>query len=170
MNSHDVFINIHQGCFTGTGAIVRLPQCQWSKHSKAKTVCTFLGIYCISLLVFVVGRYNWGYWCSESLVILKYLRFGKWKLMTYDFIYLENKTDLCYSRDFSLKAVTNSSFITRLLIGWKHRLQKPSAKLLTLIFPWTKWPPFRRRCFQMHFREWSFVFWSKFHWSLFLRV
>ena len=31
MNSHDVFIHIHQGCFAGTGAIVRLPQCQWSK-------------------------------------------------------------------------------------------------------------------------------------------
>ena len=61
MNSHEVFIHIHQGCFAGTGAIVRLPQRQWStpdgygkisqcitttKHSKAKTVCTFLGIYC----------------------------------------------------------------------------------------------------------------------------
>ena len=61
MNSHEVFIDIHQGCFAGTGAIVRLPQCQWSKpdgygkisqcitttkHSKAKTVCIFLGIYC----------------------------------------------------------------------------------------------------------------------------
>ena len=54
MNSHEVFIHINQGCFAGTGAIVRLPQCQWSKrdgygkvsqcitttkHSKAKTVC-----------------------------------------------------------------------------------------------------------------------------------
>ena len=62
MNSHKVFIHIHQGCFAGTGAIVRLPQCQWSKpdgygkisqcitttkHSKAKTVCIFLGIYCM---------------------------------------------------------------------------------------------------------------------------
>ena len=62
MNSNEVFIHIHQGCFAGTGAIVRLPQCQWSKpdgygkisqcmtttkHSKAKTVCIFLGIYCI---------------------------------------------------------------------------------------------------------------------------
>ena len=62
MNSHEVFIHIHQGCFAGTGAIVRLPQCQWSKpdgygessqyitttkHSKAKTVCIFLEIYCI---------------------------------------------------------------------------------------------------------------------------
>ena len=62
MNSHEVFIHIYQGCFAGTGAIVRLPQCQWSKpdghgkisqnitttkHSKAKTVCIFLGIYCM---------------------------------------------------------------------------------------------------------------------------
>ena len=61
MNSHEVFIHIHQGCFAGTGAIVRLPQCQRSKpdgygkisqcitttkHGKAKTVCIFLGIYC----------------------------------------------------------------------------------------------------------------------------
>ena len=63
MNSHEVFIHIHQGCFAGTGAIVRLPQCQWSKpdgygktttkHSKAKTVCIFLGIYCKSMLFFV---------------------------------------------------------------------------------------------------------------------
>ena len=64
MNSHEVFIHINQGCFAGTGAIVRLPQCQWSKpdgygkisqcvtttkHSKAKTVCIFLGIYCMSV-------------------------------------------------------------------------------------------------------------------------
>ena len=63
MNSHEVFIHIHQGCFAGTGAIVRLPQCQWTKpngygkisqcitttkHSKAKTVCIFLGVYCTS--------------------------------------------------------------------------------------------------------------------------
>ena len=62
MNPREIFIHIHQGCFAGTGAIVRLPQCQWSKpdgygkisqcitttkHSKAKTVCIFLGIYCI---------------------------------------------------------------------------------------------------------------------------
>ena len=62
MDSHEVFIHIHQGCFAGTGVIVRLPKCQWSKpdgygkisqcitttkHSKAKTVCIFLGIYCM---------------------------------------------------------------------------------------------------------------------------
>ena len=63
LNWHEVFIHIHQGCFAGTGAIVRLPQCQWSKpdgygkisqcitttkHSKAKTVCIFFGIYCMN--------------------------------------------------------------------------------------------------------------------------
>ena len=68
MNSHEVFIHIHQGCFAGTGAIVRLPQCQRSKldgygkisqcitttmHSKAKTVCIFLGIYCIEPIVHI---------------------------------------------------------------------------------------------------------------------
>ena len=66
MNSHEVFIRIHQGCFAGIWAIVRLPQCQWSKpdgygkisqcitttkHSKAKTVCIFLGIYCMKTCV-----------------------------------------------------------------------------------------------------------------------
>ena len=73
MNSHQVFIHIHQGCFAGTGAIVRLPQCQWSKpdrygkisrcitttkHIKAKTVCIFLGIYCncLALSRFVIDQ------------------------------------------------------------------------------------------------------------------
>ena len=65
MNSHEVFIHIHQGCSAGTGAIVRLLQRQWSKpggygkisqcitttkHSKAKTVCIFLGIYSTRLI------------------------------------------------------------------------------------------------------------------------
>ena len=58
MNSHEVFIHIHQGCFAGTGVIVRLPQCQWSKpdgygkisqcitttkHNKPKPCAYFLG-------------------------------------------------------------------------------------------------------------------------------
>ena len=76
MNSHQVFIHIHQGCFAGTGAIVRLPQCRWSKpggygkisqcitttkHSKAKTVCIFLGIYCITHPYLADTQYHaWG--------------------------------------------------------------------------------------------------------------
>ena len=76
MNSHEVFIHIHQGCFAGTGAIVRLSQCQWSKpdgygkisqcitttkHSKAKTVCIFLGIYCSRSTLFLCNcqRADW---------------------------------------------------------------------------------------------------------------
>ena len=77
MNSHEVFIHIHQGCFAGTGAIVRLPQCQWSKpdgygkisqcitttkHSKAKTVCIFLGIYCTSPVRASYGCLSWVIW------------------------------------------------------------------------------------------------------------
>ena len=76
MNSHEIFIHIHQGCFAGTGAIVRLPQCQWSKpdgygkisqcitttkHSKAKTVCIFLGIYCTwAIMEKLTGIKEWG--------------------------------------------------------------------------------------------------------------
>ena len=88
MNSHEVFIHIHQGCFAGTGAIVRLPQCQWSKpdgygkisqcitttkHSKAKTVCIFLGIYCISLNWVAVGLRD-----GLSPVWLQQLYLNKW--------------------------------------------------------------------------------------------
>ena len=78
MNSHEVYIHIHQGCFAGTGAIVRLPQCQWrkpdgygkisqcittTKHSKAKTVCIFLGIYCIQYCDWLGRpRYNGAVW------------------------------------------------------------------------------------------------------------
>ena len=73
MNSQELFIHIHQGCFAGTGAIVRLPQCQWSKpdgygkisqcitttkHSKAKTVCIFLGIYCIKFVLWSAVYYR----------------------------------------------------------------------------------------------------------------
>ena len=72
INSHEVCIHIHQGCFAGTGAIVRLPQCQWSKpdwygtiiqcitttkHSKAKNVCIFLGIYCLCFLLLIFNEY-----------------------------------------------------------------------------------------------------------------
>ena len=81
MNSHEVFIHIHQGCFAGTGAIVRLPQCQWSKpdgygkisqcitttkHSKAKTVCIFLGIYTVSRYISIT-RFRRPYWLNISL-------------------------------------------------------------------------------------------------------
>ena len=38
MNSYEVFIHIHQGCFAGTGAIVRLPQCQWSNSNSNSNI------------------------------------------------------------------------------------------------------------------------------------
>ena len=86
MNPHEIFIHIHQGCFAGTGAIVRLPQCQWSKpdgygkisqcltttkHSKAKTVCIFLGIYCINCVADVnkPGKPNEPFRLSKGLYV-----------------------------------------------------------------------------------------------------
>ena len=91
INSHEVFIHIHQGCFAGTGAIVRLPQCQWSKpdgygkisqcitttkHSKAKIVCIFLGIYCTlqknlihrPVLAKIFRIFNWYTPCLSQVV------------------------------------------------------------------------------------------------------
>ena len=99
MNSHEVFIHIHQGCFAGTGAIVRLPQCQWSKpdgygkisqcitttkHSKAKTVCIFFGIYCtwgwdIGCLWWVLTSYLYSTKvCAEGSEVLD------WIIMIFD--------------------------------------------------------------------------------------
>ena len=82
MNSHELFIHIHQGCFAGTGAIVKLPQCQWSKpggygkisqcitttkHSKAKTVCIFLGIDCSYLSTMVMSKQGSTFHFIDSL-------------------------------------------------------------------------------------------------------
>ena len=40
-----------------------------------------------------------------------------------------------------------------------------------LTYPWTKWPPLRKRYFQMYFPEWKvLLFLLKFYWSLFLSV
>ena len=50
-------------------------------------------------------------------------------------------------------------------------LLKYSCDRFQLIPSWTKWPPLRRRYFQMHLRDWKvWYFLFKFHWSLFLRV
>ena len=99
MNSHEVFIHIHQGCCAGTGAIVRLPQCQWSKpdgygkisqcitttkHSKAKTVCIFLVIYCDYL-----SRSLSQFWCSFSLLVVLSMLFTAIHCVTYVHLYFE---------------------------------------------------------------------------------
>ena len=83
MNSHEVFIHIHQGCFAGTGAIVRLPQCQWSKpdgygkisqcitttkHSKAKTVCIFIGIYCFTSSLQPITGHRYHKWANSQCI------------------------------------------------------------------------------------------------------
>ena len=97
MNSQEVFIHIHQGCFAGTGAIVRLPQCQWSKpdgygkisqcitttkHSKAKTVCIFLGIcYSLTLALSTSDR-NFDYSVSNHCYFNKIYKSSAYWLTT----------------------------------------------------------------------------------------
>ena len=75
LNSHEVFIHIHQGCFAGTGAIVmtygKISQCITTpKHSKAVTVCIFLGytVHLINLSVFV--KYQMGVGNKLHIAIL----------------------------------------------------------------------------------------------------
>ena len=91
LHSHEVFIHILQGCFAGTGAIVRLPQCHWSKpdgygkisqcitttkHSKAKTVCIFLGIYCTSIIYKILYNFAWTLMSIECLQDRKWLAYA----------------------------------------------------------------------------------------------
>ena len=104
MNSHEEFIHIRQGCFAGTGAIVRLPQCQWSKpdgygkisqcitttkHSKAKTVCIFLGIYCTWKTCLCLSLFSTSTNCATSLlqimrrVTLMYVYLCKFNIPTF---------------------------------------------------------------------------------------
>ena len=116
MNSHEVFIHIHQGCFAGTGAIVRLPQCQWSKpdgygkisqcitttkHSKAKTVCIFLGIYCTTVPLFtqffkiietLVTYHDHMWWYPSKIWVSQTL---KRKCCHFDEIFITDCTGRC---------------------------------------------------------------------------
>ena len=137
MNSHEVFIHIHQGCVAGTGAIVRLPQCQWSKpdvygkisqcitttkHSKAKTVCIFLGIYCMcraSYLLYRVPRISVDLCCFGLLIFIQII---------YDLI------DAWIMRGFSRPTIQwafNSLLfsIKHTTSWWRHQMEIFSALL-----------------------------------------
>ena len=66
MNTHEVFIHIHQGCFAGTGAIVRLWQHLASnrsmirKFSKSHDLCMFR-FFISAKLCFCCGFIWWFY-------------------------------------------------------------------------------------------------------------
>ena len=47
------------------------------------------------------------------------------------------------------------SHISHKRINTRH-IHMSVCELYKLMSPWSKWPPFRRRCFRMHFREWKF--------------
>ena len=126
MNSHEVFIHIHQGCFAGTGAIVRLPQCQWSKpdgygkispcitttkHNKAKTVCIFLGIYCILVNVLILVNS-----CKQ-----KGVRVVLWHWSTFTFTSLSPRWDQATIRLHQARCGNPEEYESHDdVIKWKH--------------------------------------------------
>ena len=142
MNSHEIFIHIHQGCFAGTGAIVRLPQCQWSKpdgsgkisqcitttkHSKAKTVCIFLGIYCIYCVLSIslifnswgklatnwqnISRPNFGYWWTWW----SYPMGCNWQK---DMMTSSNRNIICITGPLCRKLPVTGEFPSRRPVTW----------------------------------------------------
>ena len=54
------------------------------------------------------------------------------------------------SSDTKLLPVREPRLIQVYITRWHHE-----ATVSQLLSPRTKWPPFHRRCFQMHFREWK---------------
>ena len=117
-------------CFAGTGAIVRLPQCQWSKpdgygkisqcititkHNKAKTVCIFLGIYCRCTLHFNFGL---------IVMLQKWWRHGRfsvkvtWQPRDLDLWYTVLKTLI--SEDLFLSYITQTHGCDILILSWDN--------------------------------------------------
>ena len=118
-----LFPLIFQGCFTGTGAIVRLPQCRWSnpegygyitvigsylitaKHNELLTMCIILGtcgMYCIYILIFRV--------CISSNSPCK-TQVHCWlaNIMSYGLMYVWN---------FNVTSINYSGAETEIFQGW----------------------------------------------------
>ena len=69
------------------------------------------------------------------------------------------QTTLMYGVCSSDVAPSNRQWkIARSMLGCGQPAVLQHHRLQQLISPWTKWPPFRRRYFQMHFREWKVVY------------
>ena len=149
MNSHEVFIHIHQGCFAGTGAIVRLPQCQWSKpdgygkisqcvnttkHSKSKTVCIFPGIYCTTAIltystfavvvwILIAVTYRTSYFSEVSHM----------KLKPFDWLFMPRIDCMALTMSYELRRltytwkniwtrrITRQSMVTPMEVHWLDR-------------------------------------------------
>ena len=78
---------------------------------------------------------------------------------------------LSQATDFVLSDYCNSISFYSICCGWKDCSFELEPIVTSIQLLHEKWPPFRRRYFQMHFREnFFYVFWFKFHWSLLLRL
>ena len=72
------------------------------------------------------------------------------KIILYKFSLQPNLFSICYTNMSQLRSFSSLKYClcNSDVIMWV--IHSPQ-----LISPWTKWPPFRRRYFQMHFREWK---------------
>ena len=72
---------------------------------------------------------------------------------------------LLRQNDFTTSFWRNNDVIIASCMHWDVSNERRFYTLLTNL-PWTKWSPFRRRYFQMYFREWKFCIlikiWLKF--------
>ena len=127
MNSHELFIHIHQGCFAGTGAIVRLPQCQWSKPdgygkisqyittTKQKPCAYFLGYtvcvtrpQCVSNMLYSMVQsslrkfFNYMYRITIGKLCKNVLKKSAYKLRAKSFIYEDNSGQGCITKQWKM--------------------------------------------------------------------
>ena len=110
MSSHEVFIHIHQGCFAGTGAIVRLPQCQLSKPDGYGKISQ-----CITTTKQKPCAYFLGYTvhCTNPLMAITRSSYRKAKHLVCPFMWY----------------ISNSLWLSEAL--WRHRFGSTLAQALT---------------------------------------
>ena len=57
--------------------------------------------------------------------------------------------------EYSIAVLLDFSYGLSHSLADSHPNRTITPDILNLPPPWTRWPPFRRRYFQMHFREWK---------------
>ena len=65
----------------------------------------------------------------------------------------------CYNcHDLDVRVLHCGPEICRLGVAHGNNFHMKPAMVLLTHLPWTKWSPFRRRYFQVHFREWKVLY------------
>ena len=91
--------------------------------------------------------------CSISLTVEKWLENGN--------IFFYYKSPFCTHHSNKVIRISSYLITERSISRWNPGLiprvicGRISTSMHQLIFPWTKWPPFSRRHFQIQFHEWK---------------